>query len=314
MTDLQNQIDAAIQAHEAGDTEAQRKLQAALDAANAADAIEDAAYEAKIKDLQARLDDLEHPTPVQATTLFGQNFNKGGEIGEQYAEVARVFLQGVDGTTWGKDPEAQRALANKNVKIIMVSYKEKNETNVKAFLASVQKSIAATGRKIIVMMCFNHEPENDHGKPGDPAYVQWSKDWKALTAKFGPMARSFGLVPIFIDMAYTLYPGSRRNLADWTPPKGSVDYAGFDNYFDNYDPVSTLNKAADAAQSMGLPLVIGETGCQASDPGSVDRVKKYRQACLDRKVVAVCYWSMQLDGSSYNGHWNEPMMKAWYNK
>lgn len=258
-------------------------------------------------ELLRRIAELEHPTPTQKT-VFGQSFNNKAQIGEEHAGAARVYFQTTVGADyWVKRPEVQRARAL-GITTFVVSWKDKNLDHVKAFLDGIPDGLTVYAGGF-------HEPENDAGNPGDASYKAWSAEFKKLWDKLGPAIRDAGHIPTFCNMAWSLYPASKRDINDWVPNKGAADVCGFDNYYGKFDPVETLNRAADVADKLGLPLLIGETGTTFADPKAAEKAKAYREECLKRNVAVACNWPQTVvkDGKvTYDGRWTEPTMKAWY--
>ena len=67
-----------------------------------------------------------------------------------------------------------------------------------------------------------------------------------------PLMRAEGMIPTNILMAYTLVKGSGRDVADWTPPKGSVDVFAFDGYYGKgKDPTALVERMSAAAKAAG---------------------------------------------------------------
>jgi hypothetical protein len=220
------------------------------------------------------------------------------------AKVARIFLQGLGGTKWSNISRVQRAM-NAGIKIFVVSWKDQNATNVKAFLASIPNGVT-------VYACFNHEPENDHGNPGDASYAAWSAEWKHQWSVQSPLIRAEGFIPTQILMGWTLYPGSKRKMDEWTAPKGTVDVFGFDGYVNKFDPQDLVNRIVAATKAAGLTQTgIAETGSQINDQSRTDKLTKLKDAMNKSKMFDWgIYWNDVDPG--YDCRLNEKDADVWF--
>ncbi len=57
------------------------------------------------------------------------------------------------------------------MKTFVISWKETDRHAIKKFLKGIPD-------KLRVYTSFNHEPEDDHGRPGSAAYKAWSREYK----------------------------------------------------------------------------------------------------------------------------------------
>ncbi len=91
--------------------------------------------------------------------------------------------------------------------------------------------------------------------------------------------RAQGIIPTNILMAYTLVKGSGRNVADWTPPKGSVDVFAFDGYYGKGKDPSDAGGAHVGCREGGRcePTGLGETGAPTSDADRVANTREMRK-------------------------------------
>lgn len=217
--------------------------------------------------LQAELDAL---TP-KTSTLYGLNFTDTASKYEPRAKVARVYLQSLKGVTWQSIPRIQRA-TNAGVTTFVVSHKDGDLGNVRAFLATIPAGVT-------VYVCVNHEPENDHGEPGSAAYATWSITWKQRWADQSPLIRAVGAIPTQILMGWTLYPGSKRDLADWTAPAGTVDCFAFDGYVNSFDPADLVARIVAATKAAGVTRTgLAETGSQVTDKARTTKLTTLKAA------------------------------------
>lgn len=240
--------------------------------------------------LQKELDDLKKPPAPAQTTLFGVNYGDDPDVDESMykgrAKVARIFLQGLGNVSWNNIARVQRAM-KAGVTTFVVSWKDQDVNHVRQFLATIPEGLT-------IYACFNHEPENDHGSPGTATYTQWSNDWKAHWAKQSPVIRSENCIPTQILMAWSLFPGSKRNvLTEWTAPKGTVDVHAFDGYINKFDPQDLVNRIVASTKAAGLTRTgIAETGSQITDVARGNKLLTLRNAMLNAKMFDWgIYWN-----------------------
>jgi hypothetical protein len=234
----------------------------------------------------------------QVGTLWGANYSDVAGINEALvagrAQSARIFLQGLGGVKWSNIARAQRAVKD-GVKTFVVSWKDQNLDNIKAFLDSIPDDLT-------VYACFNHEPENDHGNPGDAAYATWSKQWKDQWAKQSPVIREAGAIPTQILMGWTLFPASNRKLSEWTAPEGTVDVFGFDGYVNKFTPAAMVDAIVAATKAAGLTrTMIAETGSQVTDTKRTEKLIDLKQRIVKAPeqgvtFVTAIYWNAQDPG------------------
>lgn len=231
--------------------------------------------EAENAALRARLAELE-PVPV---TLRGVSYKQQPNTNEQLyagrAQVARIFLQNLDGRSWGNVGQIARAESH-GVKVFVVSWKDTSAARVGAFLSTIPDGVTVYGS-------YHHEPEND-GQFLTPLL------WQARWQEQAPVMRAHGVIPTPIRMAGTLYGVKGRNIADWVLPDGVADVCGFDAYYEDRDPADLAARVLAHAEQEGRPLLIAETGDYADSPTRPAKSATFYGA-LEGRAIAVCYWN-----------------------
>jgi hypothetical protein len=220
--------------------------------------------------------------------------------------VARVFFQQLDGAKFASNAGVKEAMAD-GVKTFVISWKETDQSAIKSFLAGIPEGLT-------VYTSFNHEPENDEGNPGSAAYKSWSTEYKHQWQVQAPLMRAEGFIPTNILMAYTLTKSSGRDVADWTPPKGTVDVFAFDAYYGKgKDPSALVDRMVAATKAAGIARTgLGETGAPTSDPDRVANTKEMRNAVLDSGMFAFgLYWNSS-EGSGYDSRMDKATADAWF--
>lgn len=175
------------------------------------------------------------------------------------------------------------------------------------WLGGLLRALKATGHP--VMLCLNHEPENDAGPPGmSPAnYVAMQQHAISLAQGLAPNTT---IVPIL--MQWTFDPRSGRTPSDWVVP--SSDVFGFDIY-NQWSPDNGLPWIPFAQKASmvlpytdGKPIAIAEYGCRTdkSQPGRASgwMIDAFNY-CSGHNVIAMSYFdsaqhtrfgTFQLDG------------------
>ena len=221
--------------------------------------------------------------------LFGVNYGDDPAVDESMyhgrAKVARIFMQGLGGIKWTSIDRVNRAMKD-GVTTFVVSWKDRDAAHIRDFLASIPNGLT-------VYASFNHEPENDAGKPGDAAYAAWSAEWKRQWTLQSPLIRAEGFIPTQILMGWTLYPGSGRKMSDWTAPSGTVDVFAFDGYVNKFVPQDLVDRMVAAAKAAGVTRTgLAETGSQIDDPQRNSKLAALRTALVNAKVVEWgIYWN-----------------------
>lgn len=252
------------------------------------------------------------PTPTAApgpvTTLWGANYAGSNEVDESLylgrAQVARIFFQDLGANSWSANQGVQEATAD-GIDTFVISWKDRDPDDVRAFLATIPDGLT-------IYASFHHEPENDAGSPGSDTYRAWSAEWKRLWSVQSPIIRGEGFVPTAILMAYTLVPGSGRQLADWTPPEGTVDVLAFDAYLGRQDPVAQVERIVEAVESLGLSRTgIAETGAPLGQPDRAEKLATMRAEILAAGVFEwAIYWNASNPG--YDSRMDPAAADAWF--
>lgn len=239
--------------------------------------------------------------------MMGVNYGDDPNVDESVyhgrAKVARIFMQGLGGVQWSNIGRVNRA-TKAGITTFVVSWKDQDLTHVKQFLATIPDGLT-------VYACFNHEPENDHGNPGDASYADWSAKWKQQWTLQSPLIRAEHFIPTQILMGWTLYPGSKRNISDWTAPKGTVDVFGFDGYVNKFDPTDLVNRMVAATKAAGLTRTgLAETGSQITDSTRTSKLTTLRQAMDNTHMFDwAIYWNDVDPG--FDCRLNETDATAW---
>ncbi|MEQ6902120.1 fibronectin type III domain-containing protein [Nocardioides sp. YIM 152588] len=248
------------------------------------------------------------PLPGSGETLFGANYTSTADVDETVyggrAEAARVFFQQLDGKSFSKNGPVKEALAD-GIDTFVVSWRETDLAAIRTFLAGIPDGLT-------VYTSFNHEPENDAGAAGTASYDAWATEFRRQWKLQSPLMRAEGFIPTTILMQYTLAPSSGRDIADWTPPQGTVDVFAFDSYLTgDVDPAKMVDRMTEAARAAGVPRTgIAETGSPADDP---DRVARTR--ALRNEVIAAggfdfaLYWNAV---DRYDHRMDKKVSDAWF--
>jgi hypothetical protein len=249
------------------------------------------------------------PSPT-GSTLFGANYTTLSLVDERIydgrAQVARIFFQQLDGTQFSRNGAVQEALGD-GVKTFVISWKETDLSAIRTFLAGIPDGLT-------VYTTFNHEPEDDHGRPGSATYKAWSAEYKRQWALQSPVMRAQGTIPTNILMAWTLSPKSGRDVADWTPPRGTVDVFAFDAYYGKgKDPSALVDRIVTATRAAGLSRTgLGETGAPASDPSRVLNTREMHAAVKSAGIFDfACYWN-SAEGTGYDSRMDAATVDAWF--
>jgi hypothetical protein len=243
-------------------------------------------------------------------TRFGANYTTAAQVDEGIyagrATAARIFFQQLDGAKFSSNGAVKQALAD-GVKTFVISWKETDQNAIKTFLAGIPDGLT-------VYTSFNHEPEDDHGSPGSADYKAWSTEYKHQWSVQAPLMRAEGFIPTNILMAWTLNPKSGRTVADWTPPKGTVDVFAFDAYYGKgKSPSALVDRITAATKAAGLSRTgLGETGAPASDPDRVANTKEMKTAVNDSGMFDFgLYWNSS-EGSGYDSRMDKATADAWF--
>jgi hypothetical protein len=224
---------------------------------------------------------------------------------EDRAEIARIFFQQLDTAQFSRNGAVQEALAD-GVKTFSISWKETDKEAVKRFLAGIPNGLT-------VYTTYHHEPEDDHGKPGDAAYKTWSAQYKQNWVAQAPLMRAEGFIPTSILMEWTLDSRSGRNVADWTPPKGTVDVFAFDAYYGaNQNAETQVGRMEAATRAAGATRTgVAETGAPVNYAPRVERTKAFKAAVLDSGMFDwAIYWNDTT--GSYDARMNAATADAWF--
>ncbi len=250
------------------------------------------------------------PPPPSGDTLFGANYTTDQSVNEGVyagrAEVARIFFQQLDGARFSGNRAVQEALDD-GVRTFVISWKETDLAAVRSFLAAIPAGLT-------VYTSFNHEPENDEGRPGSDAYRSWATEYRQQWVRQAPVMRAEGFVPTSILMAYTLVPSSGRTLAEWMPPAGTVDVMAFDAYYGKGKlPSALVARMSAAARQAGLPTGLAETGAPSGDPARLANTVAMRVALLAAgNVEWGIYWNGA--GESYDARMDRALADAWFGR
>lgn len=250
------------------------------------------------------------PSP-SGDTLFGANYTTSSTVDETIyqnrATAARIFFQQLDSAKFSSNGAVKEALAD-GVDTFVISWKETNQDAIKTFLAGIPGDLT-------VYTSFNHEPENDHGKPGSAEYNAWATEYRRQWTLQSPLMREAGTIPTNILMAWTLSAGSGRDVADWTPPKGTIDVFAFDAYYGKgKDPAALVDRMVAATKAAGLSRTgVGETGAPVSDSTRVEKTRQMRAAMIEAGMFEWgLYWNAS-GPSGYDSRMDEATADAWFN-
>jgi hypothetical protein len=221
--------------------------------------------------------------------------------------VARVFFQRLGGVRFSNNAAVREAIAD-GVDTFVISWKETDLSAIRTFLAGIPDGLP-------IYTSFNHEPENDHGSPGSDAYRAWSAEYRRQWSLQSPLMRAEGFVPTNILMAWTLQRGSGRDVAEWTPPRGTVDVFAFDAYYgQGKDPSSLAARMAQAARDAGVPRTgLAETGAPVDDSARLANTAEMRRALIAEGTFAWgIYWNSAENG--YDSRMDAATADAWFGR
>jgi len=253
------------------------------------------------------------PEPPTATTLMGSAVNGPlfTTLGYTKVPATRVFLRQLPaGSTWtniigdgGATGDLKDGIA-RATDLIWLSCKETDPKLVDAFLAKKPAGLPE------VWWTHHHEPEND--APGYTA-AQYVAEQKIMS----PIARKYGFKFATILMRYTFSAGSGRDWHDYWPGAAFVDIFGCDSYNTGNkkqtysDPKSQVDPIRSAADSVGKPWAIGETGASIFNNQPAPRTKwaaDLKAEGIRQGARAFLWW----DQDSYV--FDKPTAEAWLGK
>lgn len=249
------------------------------------------------------------PEEPPTDTIFGANYTDNPAIDESVyagrAKVARVFFQRLTGVSFMADVAVQEAYAA-GIRTFVISWRDTNVGAIQAFLADIPDDLT-------IYSSYNHEPENDHGRPGSSTYRAWSTEYKRQWTIQSPLMRAEGFIPTNILMAWTLDPRSGRNVADWTPPSGTVDVFAFDAYYGKgKDPYTQVARMVAAAEDAGIAqIALAEAGSPATDPEQLVKTARMRAAVIAAGTFTFAnYWNSL--GGTFDSRMDEDLADAWF--
>ena len=221
------------------------------------------------------------------------------------AKAARIFFQQLDGADFSRNASVKEAMAD-GITTYVISWKETDQNAIRTFLAGIPNNLT-------VYTSFNHEPENDTGSPGSAGYNSWAAEYRRQWGLQSPLMRAEGMIPTNILMAYTLVKSSGRDVADWTPPKGTVDVFAFDAYYGKgKDPTALVERMSAAAKAAGVKRTgLGETGAPTSDGARLANTSEMREAVIkDGTFAFALYWNSAQGG--YDSRMDKSTADAWF--
>ena len=249
------------------------------------------------------------PEEPPTDTIFGANYTDNPAIDESVyagrAKIARVFFQRLTGVTFMDDVAVKEAYAA-GIRSFVISWSDTNLTAIRTFLAGIPDDLT-------IYSTYNHEPENDRGGPGSSTYRAWSTEYKRQWTIQSPLMRAEGFIPTNILMAWTLDPRSGRNVADWTPPSGTVDVFAFDAYYGKgKDPYTQVARMVAAAEDAGIAqIALAEAGSPATDPEQLVKTARMRAAVIAAGTFTFAnYWNSL--GGTFDSRMDEDLADAWF--
>jgi len=221
------------------------------------------------------------------TVVLGANYASGADetLYPSYTVAAARIYVGSDSAVptniMSHAPFARAYTAGKRT--FVLSWKDNNETRVKAMLASIPDDCICYGT-------YFHEPEDNI-----PAAFTLAT-WRSRVQTQATWMAAEGVTPCVILMSYTLNPSSGRNIADYMGIPG-VNVVGWDYYPDKqagrYTPAQMVALLASAMNTHGVTrALIGEFGVAAGDSQRIARINQFRDAILaDGRYEVSAYWS-----------------------
>ncbi|MFC6287846.1 hypothetical protein ACFP3Q_09765 [Nocardioides sp. GCM10027113] len=248
------------------------------------------------------------PAPT-GKALFGANYSTMAHVDERVyggrAGAARVFFQELDRAQFSTNSAVREALAD-GVSTFVISWKETDRAAIQRFLAGIPGDLT-------VYTTFNHEPENDHGSLGSAEYRAWSAEYRRQWSLQSPLMRAEGMIPTSILMGWTLDPRSGRDIADWTPPEGTVDVFAFDAYYGKgQDPHVQVGRMVAATEAAGLATTgLAETGAPVGDPDRPSATAAMKDAVTEAGMFA---WALYWNGAEggYDARMSEDIADIWF--
>lgn len=258
---------------------------------------------------------LEDPEP--RSDVIGANFGGGDErLFQGRPRVARIFYRG---DTLPQNLPAQddfRRAYQQGIRVFVISWKTTRDDQVAGMLASAPDDVTIYG-------CYFHEPEDNitggaraalsravhavrrvarrvaRRAPSERAASMTLAAWRTVTRRHAEVMRPFGARPTVILMAFTLAPGSGRDVSDYFMG-GDVDYLMFDFYMNpakgKDNPEQKIDQMVAAARAGGFRggTGIGEHGVPHSvnEDTAVALIRRSRAKVLATpEVVVACFWS-----------------------
>ena len=180
-------------------------------------------------------------------------------------------------------------------------------------MGAIRRFLAAIPDRLTVYTAYHHEPEDDHGSPGTASYDTWAADYRAEWVRQSRVMRAAGCIPTSILQAHTLDASSGRDVADWTPPPGTVDVFAFDAYYGSgKDPETLAARMSAAASTAGVAATgLAETGAPFSDPTRLENTAAMRAAVLSAGGFAwAIYWNSAEGG--FDSRMDRALADAWF--
>lgn len=286
LAELQTVIDQAVQTAGAQFTAQLAAKDQALAAANA-----------KIADLEAQLN---HGA---GGTLWGANASTPAALAAVEKalgrmQVVRYYHQPGEGVGWPREMPLQDR--------VLVYSSKLSPRDVAAGTAddAYRGLFAAAPPDRPTYVCLWHEPEDDIAAGRFTA-----DDLRAAWARIAPLARQAGpqIQLTTILMGYSLLSASKRHWLDYYPGPDLCDVIAWDTYQQSPTypaaPEKLYAAGAAAAQSVGKPWAVAETGINPSFTGVARQAALAAMARAAAGAKFVCYfdnspWTITSDPGS----------------
>lgn len=258
---------------------------------------------------------VEVQSDTQATKV-GASFKSGENLPPSVQTIAthRHFFQSNDwgaSKTWANEPNLVKAYNQYGCRVFNMSFKPTGgSTGTVPFSTTVQQrigafldSIPASVSRQDVLLTYYHEHD---GNIRDGSLT--IANYRAGSQVIADLAHARGMRygPIHNGMVYDASRTPRWGLYSniWAANEADLslyDFWGADCYSDNYeDPSPRMDALKTYADSLGLPLLIGEMASPIDNPtAQATWATKARTWALDNTKWAH-WWSSQVDPESSN--------------
>jgi hypothetical protein len=241
------------------------------------------------------------PDPPVGAALFGSSRVADLPPVVERVDACRVYLSGSIPASWTSKSVIVDGM-RRGATHFVISTKTADAAGLRRFLTTRPDGVT-------VYLTYYHEHE---GNLRDGSLSQAQYD--AGTRTVAGVAHEFENVLYGpIHNGNNPRPGGGWEVGGWVEASDTsvYDFWGADCYCpDTEDPSGRFAPLVAKSSSMGLPLVIGETGAPQG-PSQAAWCGKARAWAIDHDVVA-CYWHSQTSSSDENWRLTDASARAWF--